>query len=150
MFIPRATGSVRNPRRRQRTSSGESSKQPNAKRQRSVQKDTEVPSDIDQNENENQHEPSEILTSKSDTLPSKQLAIRGPKKFEKRRDVNDLDGAAILVCSSSLDSIDRFLMLTLNKSRTDFYTVSQLPALPDQLRGLQTGKFTRLILVLNW
>lgn len=103
MFIPRSTGSVRNPRRRQRTSSGESSKQPNAKRQRSVQKDAEI-SDIDHIEHDGQHEPLELLTSKSETtdrtLPSKQIAIRGPKKFEKRRDVNDLDGAVILVSYS--------------------------------------------------
>lgn len=102
MFIPRSTGSVRNPRRRQRTSSGDSSKQPNAKRQRSVQKDAEISSDIDNIERDSQHEPLEFLTSKSETtdrtLPSKQIAIRGPKKFEKRRDVNDLDGAVILVC----------------------------------------------------
>lgn len=34
------------------------------------------------------------------------------------------------------------LINSIHKSKTDFYTVSQLPALPDQIRGLQTGKLS--------
>lgn len=102
MFIPRATGSLRNPKRRQRTSSGDSAKQPNTKRQRSVQEDAETPSDTDQIECDSQHEPLESVASKLDStdraLSPKQIAIRGPKKFEKRREVNDFDGAVTLVC----------------------------------------------------
>lgn len=108
MFVPKATGSLRNSRRRQRTSSGESVKQHKAKRQRSVQED--VVSELG-NDRDYQHEfmglrASESQEAKPEILdnaePQKQIAIRGPKKSDKRGDDSDIDGAVVLVRLSIL------------------------------------------------
>ncbi|RMZ82729.1 hypothetical protein DV738_g1501, partial [Chaetothyriales sp. CBS 135597] len=58
------------------------------------------------------------------SAPSRDLALRGGKKAEKRSE----RGAASLLLSSN-----------------DFYTVSQLPALPDQIRGSPTVPYTCLL-----
>ncbi|KAE8376470.1 Non-repetitive/WGA-negative nucleoporin C-terminal-domain-containing protein [Aspergillus bertholletiae] len=130
MFLPKATissTSSRNPRRRQRTSCDESDKPPKAKRQRPSLRydDLDIPSDS----------PSELHEHGgcSETVPPQTLdpqtadnatfqdsmPIRGPKKTERR---GESDGTIIL-------------------SKTDFYNVLQLPALPDQIRGLQSGSY---------
>lgn len=106
MFVPKTASSLRNPRRRQRTSSGESTKQHRAKRQRSVQEDAENYGD-DGIESDGRHEfsgfqpPGATDQAKSEISdkagPQKQIAIRGPKKFEKRGGYNDIDGAVVLV-----------------------------------------------------
>ncbi|KAB8228530.1 putative nuclear pore complex subunit Nup133 [Aspergillus alliaceus] len=131
MFVPKAAissaASLRNPRRRQRTSSDESVNPPKAKRQRSSLRhdDSEFNSD---NQGE-LHEPwdrrtsiaSEELGRKMVDSPTFQenMPIRGLKKPERR---GESDGTIVL-------------------SQTDFYNVLQLPTLPDQIRGLQSGSF---------
>lgn len=103
MFVPKTASSLRNPRRRQRTSSGESTKQHRAKRQRSVQEDAEddgIESD-GRREFSGFQPPGATDQAKSEISdkagPQKQIAIRGPKKFEKRGGYNDIDGAVVLV-----------------------------------------------------
>lgn len=106
MFVPKTASSLRNPRRRQRTSSGESTKQHRAKRQRSVQEDAEQFGD-DGIESDGRREssgfqpPGATDQAKSEISeeagPQKQIAIRGPKKFEKQGGYNDIDGAVVLV-----------------------------------------------------
>ncbi|KKK16569.1 hypothetical protein P175DRAFT_0560396 [Aspergillus ochraceoroseus IBT 24754] len=134
MFVPKASSSVaslRNPRRRQRTSSDESVKPPSAKRQRSIlrQGNSKVnPGDLI--DDSPKFQPSELSTSTSlnnsesipslDGNPERSIPIRTAKKPEKRK--NDTVDAVVL-------------------SKTDFYTVSQLPSLPDQIRNLQSESF---------
>ena len=153
MFVPRAASSLRNSRRRQRTSSGESVQQPKAKRQRSIQDNIEVPLGNDQIERDSRHESLELRTpGPTDETrtegtvkegPPKHIAIRGPKKLDKREDGNGSDGTVVLVRFPASSYLPKSQLSTDNlhkKSRTNFYTVSQLPALPDQIRGLP-GKF---------
>ncbi|KAI9923395.1 hypothetical protein MW887_009365 [Aspergillus wentii] len=107
MFVPKAAAaSLRNPRRRQRTSSDESVNPPKAKRQRSVLRygDLERPSD-----NETEHEipngpmdprglvqPNELNAMPAEkTNSQKSLSIRGPKKPEKRD--HGTDGTVVLI-----------------------------------------------------
>ncbi|KAL2786233.1 Non-repetitive/WGA-negative nucleoporin C-terminal-domain-containing protein [Aspergillus keveii] len=129
MFAPKAAtsaASLRNPRRRQRTSSGESIKPPNAKRQRSILRQNETFKTADLTEREPDYRSLEhptptgpgdadpTLTSDGDIQRS--IPIRTTKKHEKRKG----------------DTINPVVL-----SKTDFYTVSQLPSLPDQIRSLQ-------------
>lgn len=108
MFAPdviaHSTSSLRNPRRRQRTSSDDSVKLPKAKRQRSVlRQDTFDPPDIAAlRDGERVSQPSQqsasveesSITSNEDVF-QRQLTIRGPKKTEKSGD--SVDGTVILV-----------------------------------------------------
>ena len=107
MFVPRAASSLRNSRRRQRTSSGESVQQPKAKRQRSIQDNIEISSGNDQFKRDSRHESFELRTpGPTDETrtegtgkegPPKHIAIRGPKKLDKREDSNGIDGTVVLV-----------------------------------------------------
>ncbi|RJE22048.1 Nuclear pore complex [Aspergillus sclerotialis] len=131
MFVPKATASLAlssvNSRRRQRTGSDESVKLPKAKRQRSTLRQDNLHS---QNAAEEaQFTPSEYqisaelnevnLIAADSANMEKQIVIRGPKKTEQG-DV--LNGTIVL-------------------SKSDFYVVSQLPGLPDQISGSQSENF---------
>ncbi|KAL2816175.1 Non-repetitive/WGA-negative nucleoporin C-terminal-domain-containing protein [Aspergillus granulosus] len=130
MFAPKAATSaaLRNPRRRQRTSSGESIKPPNAKRQRSILRQDETFETADLTERDPYYRSLEhpTPTGTNDSNPGvtndddvqKSIPIRTTKKHEKRKG----------------DTINPIIL-----SKTDFYTVSQLPSLPDQIRNLQPG-----------
>ncbi|KAF7714335.1 Uncharacterized protein PECH_008879 [Penicillium ucsense] len=121
MFVPKTAASSRNTRRRQR-SSEDSAKAPKAKRQRSVLRqsgDSQVAS---------LNHASRELAEPSISAPSadhdmitnpvgieSQLPFRGAKPAEEPL-LNEEGGTVLL-------------------SSTDYYTVEQLPALPDQIRG---------------
>ncbi|KAJ5653496.1 hypothetical protein N7490_000499 [Penicillium lividum] len=117
MFVPKAAS--RNPRRRPRTSSDDSVKPPKAKRQRSVlRQEGNSPSVIADHDNGRELVESATSLSLNDHLDGDaHLPIRGVKPNEEPN--NDLEGAIVL-------------------SSTDYYTVDQLPALPDQIRGAQS------------
>ncbi|UDD61394.1 hypothetical protein AFCA_008760 [Aspergillus flavus] len=130
MFLPKAAissaSSLRNPRRRQRTSSDEPVNPPKAKRQRSSLR--HVSSDIPSEDPSELHEHGGSTTTASqDFVPQtadnaifqESMPIRGSKKSERR---GEADGTIVL-------------------SKTDFYNVVQLPALPDQIRGLQSDSY---------
>ncbi|KAL1983543.1 hypothetical protein VTN96DRAFT_10203 [Rasamsonia emersonii] len=133
MFAPdvtaHTTSSLRNPRRRQRTSSDDSVKFPKAKRQRSaLRQDTFDPPDVatlgdGEHVSESSQQSASVeesgITSSEDVF-QRQLTLRGPKKTEKSGD--NVDGTVIL-------------------SRNDYYIVSQLPSLPDQFLGTTLGPF---------
>ncbi|KAL2819955.1 Non-repetitive/WGA-negative nucleoporin C-terminal-domain-containing protein [Aspergillus cavernicola] len=131
MFAPKAaasTASLRNPRRRQRTSSGESIKPPNAKRQRSIlrQDDKTKTGDITGCNPDYRSLERATSTGPNDADPTptpksdiqRNIPIRTTKIVEKRNS----------------DIVDPVVL-----SKTDFYTVSNLPSLPDQIRSLQSG-----------
>ncbi|KAL4935756.1 hypothetical protein BDV06DRAFT_120780 [Aspergillus oleicola] len=130
MFAPKAgvtAASLRNPRRRQRTSSGESTKPPSAKRQRSTLRQPNDPSTADLTDRPSGHrssDPSASITSELDsTTPSdgeiqRSIPIRTTKKLERRKS----------------DAVNPVIL-----SKTDFYSVCQLPSLPDQIRSLRPG-----------
>ncbi|KAJ5655620.1 Nucleoporin Nup133/Nup155-like [Penicillium longicatenatum] len=128
MFVPKSTS--RNPRRRPRTSSDDSVKPPKAKRQRSALRQEEnSPSAIVDHENGREMAESAISFSLSDHPDGDlHLPIRGVKPNEEPN--NDLEGTIVL-------------------SSTDYYTVDQLPALPDQIRSSQSGNRFFDILYLN-
>ncbi|KAJ5934655.1 hypothetical protein N7466_004202 [Penicillium verhagenii] len=117
MFVPKGTS--RNPRRRPRTSSDDSVKPPKAKRQRSVlRQEGNSPSEILNHDNERE------LVNSATSFPlgdlpggDLHLPIRGMKPNGESS--SDLEGTIVL-------------------SSTDYYTVEQLPALPDQIRGSQS------------
>ncbi|KAL4947496.1 Non-repetitive/WGA-negative nucleoporin C-terminal-domain-containing protein [Aspergillus filifer] len=127
MFAPKAgvtAASLRNPRRRQRTSSGESTKPPSAKRQRSILRrsnDSDIGELADRHSNHRSSAPStSIANDLESTIPSdgevqRSIPIRTAKKLERRK----------------CDTINPVIL-----SKTDFYSVCQLPSLPDQVRGL--------------
>ncbi|KAJ5134081.1 hypothetical protein N7526_005446 [Penicillium atrosanguineum] len=120
MFVPRAAS--RNPRRRPRTSSDDSVKPPKAKRQRSVLRqagDSNLTS-LDRDDIAESVAP--VLVNGHDATADAvgvdyHLPIRNTKPSEESK--SDLEGTVIL-------------------SSTDYYTVEQLPSLPDQVRGLQS------------
>ncbi|KAI2794295.1 hypothetical protein POX_a00890 [Penicillium oxalicum] len=126
MFVPKTAAASRNPRRRQR-SSDDSTKPPKPKRQRSVLRqsgDAQVAS-----LNHELRELAETTISVGppdlDTVTTPigieaQLPIRGAKPAEETPHENE--GRIVL-------------------SSTDYYTVEQLPALPDQIRGSLSGEF---------
>lgn len=108
MFAPdvtaHTTSSLRNPRRRQRTSSDDSVKFPKAKRQRSaLRQDTFDPPDVatlgdGEHVSESSQQSASVeesgITSSEDVF-QRQLTLRGPKKTEKSGD--NVDGTVILV-----------------------------------------------------
>ncbi|PYI10400.1 hypothetical protein BO78DRAFT_219793 [Aspergillus sclerotiicarbonarius CBS 121057] len=133
MFVPKAlssTASLRNPRRRQRTNSDESPKAPCAKRQRSVLRQEDIESSskhLDEHHIKLGLQERSSSTSLEEDLPiaenpnvHRSIPIRAAKRPEKREDGGD--GTVVL-------------------SKTEFYTVTQLPTLPDQVLGLQSGRF---------
>ncbi|QQK44980.1 Nuclear pore complex subunit Nup133, putative [Penicillium digitatum] len=119
MFVPKAGG--RNTRRRQRTSSDDSVKPPKAKRQRSVlRRPDESPSDTNLG-----RELAKLATPTApngDVVPTDQM--------------NDLHLSTRVVKQG--DGPGNNNEGTIVLSSTDFYTVDQLPSLPDQIRGLQS------------
>ncbi|KAL4912099.1 Non-repetitive/WGA-negative nucleoporin C-terminal-domain-containing protein [Aspergillus aurantiobrunneus] len=131
MFAPKAAGStasLRNPRRRQRTSSGESIKPPNAKRQRSNlrQADDSKTEDVtDQSPSHRSLGNTTSIANDFESIPTRDgeaqrnIPIRTTKKPEKRKS----------------DAVNPVIL-----SKTDFYTVAQLPSLPDQIRSLQAAE----------
>ncbi|KAI9369979.1 Non-repetitive/WGA-negative nucleoporin C-terminal-domain-containing protein [Aspergillus egyptiacus] len=130
MFAPKAAAatSLRNPRRRQRTSSGESIKPPSAKRQRSILRPDNNQKARDLTELDPGYRSLEYPTTTGridsdliaapDCEAQKIIPIRTTKKLDGRK-----------------SNIADPLVL----SKTDFYTVFQLPSLPDQIRSLQPG-----------
>ena len=111
MFVPKTTpsltGSLLNPRRRQRTGSDESVNPPKAKRQRSVLRQDDFHGNQSQDGvSEAQPGFSEYQVPAepdgSNSIPAdrasmeRQIVIRGPKMAEQRD--NNLEGEAILVC----------------------------------------------------
>lgn len=136
MFVPKtavtSTGPLRNPRRRQRTGSDDSVKPPSAKRQRSALRNGDVGTSSEtqvgqHSSDESSEHPIHSTSDESATFAvnsfssAKVIPIRTLQKSEK--EVNKLDATIVL-------------------SKTDFYTVSQLPTLPDQLRNSQPGPLT--------
>ncbi|PYH97743.1 hypothetical protein BO71DRAFT_395874 [Aspergillus ellipticus CBS 707.79] len=124
MFVPRAAPSLRNPRRRQRTNSDDSPKPPSAKRQRSI-----LRGDVESSpESKTGHQKLGLGGSTPNYDPSvtedvnlkRNIPIRAAKKPDKCEDSGD--GTVIL-------------------SKTEFYTVTQLPNIPEQVLGLQSGIF---------
>ncbi|KAJ5907981.1 hypothetical protein N7495_000663 [Penicillium taxi] len=114
MFVPKAAA---RPRRRQRTSSGDdAAKPPKAKRQRSVLRQrgdsTAIGLDHERKLGEQVIQLDDDVAM--DNTSEMQIPIRGSKPSEARR--NDSEGTIVL-------------------SSTDYYTVDQLPALPDQIRS---------------
>ncbi|KAL3473734.1 Non-repetitive/WGA-negative nucleoporin C-terminal-domain-containing protein [Aspergillus californicus] len=131
MFAPKTAGStpsLRNPRRRQRTSSGESIKPPSAKRQRSIlhqdnEAKTEHLTELEFDYRSLEHPTStgsndpETTSTLGDEI-QKNIPIRTAKTTSKRN--GELVDPVVL-------------------SKTGFYTVSNLPSIPDQIRNLQPG-----------
>ncbi|KAJ5081413.1 hypothetical protein NUU61_009677 [Penicillium alfredii] len=122
MFVPKAT--ARNPRRRQRTGSDDSVKPPKAKRQRSVLRQTEgSPPDVSLSRDHGHELAAPARPNDHDDVTGDRMAaeshlpIRNTKPSEGL--AHDIEGTVVL-------------------SSTDHYTVDQLPALPDQIRGSQT------------
>ncbi|KAJ5238679.1 hypothetical protein N7468_003298 [Penicillium chermesinum] len=120
MFIPK--GAVRNPRRRQRTSSDDSVKPPKAKRQRSVLRQTGDPPPETDNKDTDLIEPiaSVSLEDLDPVDPTVDSHLHGRSTKLNDNAKNDIEGTLLL-------------------SSTDHYTVEQLPALPDQIRVSQSG-----------
>ncbi|PGH17009.1 hypothetical protein AJ79_01393 [Helicocarpus griseus UAMH5409] len=118
-----SVAALRNPRRRQRTSD-ESVKPPKAKRQRSTLRQgtgeaalakhhgDELPL---QSEESMQDEAEKVSSASGNhrAVVMNELALRGPRKQEKRGD--HVDG-------------------TITLSSNDFYTVAHLPSLPEQIK----------------
>ncbi|PWY64245.1 hypothetical protein BO70DRAFT_367056 [Aspergillus heteromorphus CBS 117.55] len=133
MFVPRAAlssaASLRsNPRRRQRTNSDDSTKPPSAKRQRSTLRE-----DIESSPESAQHpqlKPGECAPS---TLSSHDVALEDNLNLQTNIPIRAAKKADDCKCNS-----DGTLML----SKTEFYTVTQLPNFPDQVPGSQPGVFT--------
>ncbi|KAJ5757853.1 uncharacterized protein N7511_006547 [Penicillium nucicola] len=119
MFVPKAGG--RNTRRRPRTSSDDSVKPPKAKRQRSVlRRPDESPPDSNLGRDIVKLAPS---TPNDDNAPADPTTsdLHLPTRLAKHVDGLGHNNEGTIVLSS-----------------TDFYNVDQLPALPDQIRGLQS------------
>ncbi|KAL4984560.1 Non-repetitive/WGA-negative nucleoporin C-terminal-domain-containing protein [Aspergillus falconensis] len=130
MFAPKAvsTISLRNSRRRQRTSSGDSIKPPTAKRQRSIlyEDDDSNAGDLtDGAPNHRSSIPTATTEFGSGPAPDgenqRSIPLRiSSKKPEKRKS----------------DAVNPVIL-----SKTDFYTVTQLPCLPDQIRNLRSENY---------
>ncbi|OQD95590.1 hypothetical protein PENSOL_c019G01341 [Penicillium solitum] len=120
MFVPKAGG--RNTRRRQRTSSDDSVNPPKAKRQRSVlRRPDESPSDTNLGR--------ELAKLATPTAPN-------GNTITPTDQMNDLHISTRVVKQGDGSGINNEGSIVL--SSTDFYTVDQLPSLPDQIRGLQS------------
>ena len=139
MFSPDAsnhTHSLRPKRNRQVAGNDDSIKLPQAKRKRSaLRRDTFVEplaeaslNELARRENGNSktngHIPDSKAVSAVPSVQSKQLSIRGSKKTEKRSD----RGPGALTLASN-----------------DFYNVSQLPSLPEQIRTRPSIPYTCLL-----
>ncbi|KAJ5099212.1 hypothetical protein N7532_006213 [Penicillium argentinense] len=120
MFVPRAT---RGSRRRQRTGSDDSNGPPKAKRQRSVLRQSGDTTSASLKDNGAEIQPAAAAQSNDYDLAMDptggdlHLPFRGAKPSEGPK--ADSEGTVVL-------------------SSTDYYTVNQLPALPDQIRGSQS------------
>ncbi|KAL1953476.1 hypothetical protein VTO42DRAFT_2772 [Malbranchea cinnamomea] len=120
--------SLRNPRRRQRTSSDEGVKPPQAKRQRSALRHDDYNTtegdlkDRESSESEAALEWSTPGQRNTDASP-KELPLRGPRKAEK----HGRSGVSPLLASY------------------DFYTVSHLPPLPEPIRNRPTVPFRFIV-----
>ena len=139
MFSPDATThshSLRPKRNRQAASSDDSIKLPQAKRKRSaLRRDTFVEPLIEASLNEvagrengstkaNGHMPDSKAVSAAPATQLKELSIRGTKKADKRSERG---------------------LGTLTLASNDFYNVSQLPSLPDQIRSRPSVPYTCLL-----
>ncbi|CAI7642083.1 unnamed protein product [Penicillium glandicola] len=119
MFVPKAGG--RNTRRRQRTSSDDSVKPPKAKRQRSVlRRADESPSDTNLGR--------ELAKLATPTAPNGDIP-----PTDQMNELN-ISTRAVKQGDGSGNNNEGTIVL----SSTDFYTVDQLPSLPDQIRGLHS------------
>ncbi|KLJ11057.1 hypothetical protein EMPG_13664 [Blastomyces silverae] len=112
-----SVAALRNPRRRQRNTADESVKPPKAKRQRSTLRQNGGESAVARSHGEEQSlqneesVPEEVPPSRPVIM--NELALRGPRKQDKRGD--HADG-------------------TITLSSNDFYTVAHLPSLPEQIK----------------
>ncbi|EDP49960.1 nuclear pore complex subunit Nup133, putative [Aspergillus fumigatus A1163] len=132
MFVPKAglssVASLRNPRRRQRTSSDESMKQPDAKRQRSALRSESPGHSSEAQSDFKKRLPKHPGLDTGDVSDPTVTKKPGVQKSLPVRSLNEL--------KLPPNEVNTTVVL----SKTDFYTVSQLPAFPDQIRGLQSGK----------
>jgi nuclear pore complex protein Nup133 len=149
-----AVASLRNPRRRQRTTSDESVKFPRAKRQRSTlrQSSDETPGgrrfadELSHGESSETQVSSKI--SPDNGLILNEIALRGPRKPEKRG--ARVDGTIFLVGSFLFEfDPERILRADWNnmQSNNDHYMVSHLLPLPDHIRENPTGDHRQSLLV---
>jgi nuclear pore complex protein Nup133 len=150
MFSPNAaptphTHSLR-PKRARQTGSDDSIKLPRAKKQRSaLRRDTFEPltdanfSEVARGDGDdpsmNGHPREEKHATNGAPEHGRQLTLRGGKKADKRSE--RAHGALLLVRLCHVAS--RCRLTVPLQSSNDFYTVAQLPALPDQLRKHITG-----------
>ncbi|PYI30497.1 hypothetical protein BP00DRAFT_495912 [Aspergillus indologenus CBS 114.80] len=131
MFVPKAAlgpaAALRNPRRRQRTNSDETTQQPIAKRQRSALRQDSVESSIELPTGDQSRKPSlgaENLGFSSIGLTPADAAKEIPIRAGKRP-------------GSFKEKAAKAVIL----SQTDFYSVKQLAAFPDQIAGLQAEPY---------
>ncbi|RAH41463.1 putative nuclear pore complex subunit Nup133 [Aspergillus brunneoviolaceus CBS 621.78] len=131
MFVPKAAlgpaAALRNPRRRQRTNSDETAQQPNAKRQRSALRQDSVESSVEISTGNPSRKPS--LAAENLDLPNIGLT---PADAAKEIPIR----AAKRPGSFKQDAAEAVTL-----SQTDFYSVKQLPAFPDQIAGLQSEPY---------
>lgn len=153
MFVPKTGG--RSTRRRPRTSSDDSVKPPKAKRQRSVLRrpgesppDTKLGRDIARL--------TELTQSNGDSTHTDPVtdSQSAPQTAKQSNAIGDNEGTVVLVCgfyvlARLLNSNFSMLTCGTRQSSTDFYTVVQLPALPDQIRGLHSGTCSLVQLFLS-
>ncbi|RAL16570.1 putative nuclear pore complex subunit Nup133 [Aspergillus homomorphus CBS 101889] len=131
MFVPKTAlgqaAALRNPRRRQRTNSDETTQPPNAKRQRSALRQECVDSSFEvqsRGKSRNSSLTAGNLDSFNTELPATKIA-----NIHK-----DIPIRAAKRPGASKNEVGKLVIL----SQTDFYKVEQLPALPDQVVGLQS------------
>jgi nuclear pore complex protein Nup133 len=139
-----------NSRRRHRASSDDSLKLPKAKRQRSVLRQDAFEPSLQAAFKPAQESQRALLSMQSDNdssenLSQRQITIRGPKI--ETTPSESVDGTVILVSLYPnvkwlLSQLNNFLS---NQSRNDYYVVSQLPSLPDQIRQLDSGSLCPLL-----
>lgn len=118
--------SLRNPRRRQRTSSDDSMKQPDAKRQRSALRSESPGHSSEAQSDFKKRLPKHPGLDTGDVSDPTVTKKPGVQKSLPVRSLNEL--------KLPPNEVNTTVVL----SKTDFYTVSQLPAFPDQIRGLQS------------
>ncbi|KAH1301686.1 hypothetical protein KXV37_008143 [Aspergillus fumigatus] len=130
MFVPKAglssVASLRNPRRRQRTSSDDSMKQPDAKRQRSALRSESPGHSSEAQSDFKKRLPKHPGLDTGDVSDPTVTKKPGVQKSLPVRSLNEL--------KLPPNEVNTTVVL----SKTDFYTVSQLPAFPDQIhfRGI--------------
>ena len=131
-------------KRSRRQGSEESIKLPQAKKRRSALRkdtfeplqDTIIPTEASIHEDAavqaNGHAPEDKASTNGASTRSTELALRGGKKPEKRSERGD--GPFVLVrIHLRWMKIGRKLMIS--QSSNDYYSVAQLPALPEQIRS---------------